>query len=146
MVLSDGPGDAARNTNCAENIALMIGRLPVMGIGLGHQLAAMAMGGKTNKLKFGHHGSNYPVKDTATGRNYITEQNTGYTVDADSLAGKAVQTYVNGNDGVCGGLEYPGKNVFSVQFRPHTCIGPNSTGLIYDKFIFMMGGNADAKR
>lgn len=145
VVLSDGPGDPARNRNCAENIAFMVGRLPIMGVGLGHQLAAMAMGATTQKLKSGHHGANYPVKDTSTGRSYITSQNTGYTVDAASLE-NAVVTYINGNDGVCEGLEYPGRQMFGVQFRPCTCKGPNSTGFVFDKFISMMGGNSRAQR
>jgi len=144
VVLSDGPGDPARNMNCAENIAMMAGRLPILGIGLGHQLAAIAMGGKTSRLKFGHHGSNYPVKDAASGRSWITEQNTCYTVSKPAV--NSVVIYTNGSDGVNEGIEYPGKKMFTVQFRPHTCVGPNSTGFVYDRFIDMMGGDGYAKR
>lgn len=146
LMLSNGPGDPAENTFCIEQISKMAGRLPIFGICLGHQLAALAMGGKTIKLKYGHRGANQPVRDIKHGRTYITSQNHGYAVDAASLEGTAVPTFVNANDGTCEGLDYPGKRLFTVQFHPEACAGPNDTGYLFDRFIDMMGGKSNAKR
>lgn len=144
VMLSNGPGDPADNVYCIEQLRKLIGKLPVFGICLGHQLAALAMGGRTVKLKYGHRGANQPVREAGGPRTYITSQNHGYTVVPESLGGKAVLTFVNANDGSCEGLSYPGKQCFTVQFHPEACAGPRDTGFLFDRFTGMMGGNGNA--
>ncbi len=140
IMLSNGPGDPAENVYCIEQIKKLIGRKPVFGICLGHQLAALAMGGRTVKLKFGHRGANQPVKELGTDRTYITSQNHGYAVVTESLGDTARLSFVNMNDGSCEGLEYKDKDCFTVQFHPEACAGPNDTAFLFDRFISMMGG------
>ena len=140
VMLSNGPGDPAENTACIAELRKLIGQVPVFGICLGHQLAALAMGGQTMKLKYGHRGANQPVKETAGARTFITSQNHGYAVVADSLKGIGVETFVNANDGSCEGMTYPGKRCFTVQFHPEACAGPRDTGFLFDRFVRMMGG------
>jgi len=130
VMLSNGPGDPAEpaNSGIIETIrALMQSDAPVFGICLGHQLMALASGYQTKKLKFGHRGANQPVKETATGRVYITSQNHGYAVVADN------GSFVNVNDGTCEGMDY-GKS-FSVQFHPEARGGPLDTSFLFDRFI-----------
>ena len=138
IVLSNGPGDPAENTFQIEQIGKLLGKKPLMGICLGHQLTSLAAGGKTYKLKFGHRGANQPVKDLKSGRTYITSQNHGYAVDAASLAGKGELSFVNANDGSCEGMDYPGLNCFTVQFHPEAAAGPHDTNFLFDRFIEMM--------
>lgn len=140
IMLSNGPGDPKDNAYCIGQIRKLIGKKPMFGICLGHQLTALAMGGETVKLKFGHRGANQPVKEIGGGRTYITSQNHGYTVVGDSLAGVARVSFVNMNDASCEGLEYPDKNCFTVQFHPEACAGPRDTSFLFDRFISMMGG------
>lgn len=144
IVLSNGPGDPKENGGCIAEIRKMLGAKPMMGICLGHQLIALAMGGNTVKLKYGHRGGNQPVKDLTTGRSFITSQNHGYAVVADSLRGVGQETFVNLNDGSCEGMEYPDFSCFSVQFHPEACAGPKDTGFLFDRFIRMMGGKEHA--
>ena len=144
LMLSNGPGDPAENTACIAELKKLMGRLPVFGICLGHQLAALALGGKTVKLKYGHRGANQPVTYLQGGRTFITSQNHGYAVVADSLDG--VPTFVNANDGSNEGMDYPDKRCFTVQFHPEACGGPHDTGFLFDRFISMMGGGDNAKR
>lgn len=107
VMLSNGPGDPAENGFCIEQIRLLMDKLPVFGICLGHQMMALAAGARTRKMKFGHRGANQPAKDLATGRVYVTSQNHGYAVDNASLDGSgAVMRFVNVNDGSCEGLDY----------------------------------------
>ena len=146
VMLSNGPGDPAENTGCIAELKKLIGQVPVFGICLGHQLAALAMGGRTHKLKYGHRGTNQPVRDLKSGRTYITCQNHGYAVEADSLAGVAELTFQNANDGSCEGLSYPGLRCFTVQFHPEACAGPRDTAFLFDRFLEMMGGNRHAGR
>lgn len=141
LMLSNGPGDPAENLFCIAQLKKLIGKLPVFGICLGHQLTALAMGGKTEKLKFGHRGGNQPVKDCIGGRIFITSQNHGYTVISENLNGIGKELYVNANDGSCEGMEYPSHNCFTVQFHPEACSGPKDTGFLFDRFTDMMGGN-----
>lgn len=144
IMLSNGPGDPADNTYCIEQIRMMIGKLPVFGICLGHQLAALAMGGRTIKLKYGHRGGNQPVRDIATSRTYITSQNHGYAVVADSLRGVGVETFRNANDGSNEGMEYEDRMCFTAQFHPEACAGPMDTTFLFDRFISLIGGGRDA--
>lgn len=143
IMLSNGPGDPAENIYCIEQIKKLIGEVPVFGICLGHQLTALAMGGKTVKLKYGHRGANQPVRELSGSRTYITSQNHGYAVVPDSTkTGK--MSFVNANDGSCEGMDYPDKNCFTVQFHPEACSGPHDTSFLFDRFISMMGGKIDA--
>ncbi len=142
IMLSNGPGDPAENTEIVEELKKLIGKVPIFGICLGHQLLALAMGGETTKLKYGHRGVNQPVKNLATGRTYISSQNHGYAVISESLTDKGGEiSYVNANDNTCEGVDYLDKLAFSVQFHPEACSGPHDTRFIFDKFINMMGGN-----
>ena len=143
IMLSNGPGDPAENTFAIAQIKKMVGKVPVFGICLGHQLTALAMGGRTEKLKYGHRGGNQPVKETG-GRTYITCQNHGYAVIADSLKGIGEETFVNANDGSCEGMTYPGRRCFTVQFHPEASAGPLDTGFLFDRFIAMMEGQENA--
>ena len=140
VLLSNGPGDPAENVYEVEQIKKLIGTVPLFGICLGHQLTALAMGGQTVKLKYGHRGANQPVRELESGRTYITSQNHGYAVMSESLAGVGRELFVNANDGSCEGMEYPGKRCFTVQFHPEACGGPQDTEYLFDRFIAMMKG------
>ncbi len=138
VMLSNGPGDPAENVFEVQQIAKLVGKLPVFGICLGHQLTALAMGGKTYKLKYGHRGANQPVTDGK--RTWITTQNHGYAVESESMKGTAQLSFRNANDQSCEGLEYPGKRCFTVQFHPEACAGPHDTEFLFDRFLRMMRG------
>ncbi len=145
IMLSNGPGDPSENTDEIEEIKKLVGNVPIFGICLGHQLLALAMGGKTTKLKYGHRGVNQPVKSLETGRTYISSQNHGYAVLSESVTDKGgVISYINANDNTCEGVDYPEKKAFSVQFHPEACSGPKDAEFIFDKFIKLMGGNDNA--
>ena len=144
LMLSNGPGDPAENTYCIAQLEKLLGRLPIFGICLGHQLTALAAGGKTVKLKYGHRGANQPVRCLDSGRCYITSQNHGYAVVSESMAGVAKLSYVNANDGSCEGLDYPDLRCFTVQFHPEASAGPRDTGFLFDRFLAMMGGGSHA--
>lgn len=139
VMLSNGPGDPAENTYCIEQIQKLLGRVPLFGICLGHQLTAIAMGGRTEKMKYGHRGGNQPVRELKTGHTYITCQNHGYAVVSDSLKEGEI-CFVNANDGSCEGIAYPEKRAFTVQFHPEAHSGPRDTSFLFDRFISMMGG------
>lgn len=139
VVLSGGPGDPASYPAYAETIRGLLGKLPVFGVGLGHQLLALAAGGKTIKLKFGHRGGNQPCRHIGGTRTFITSQNHGYAVVSGSVPG-GVETFVNANDGTCEGMEYPELRAVSVQFEPENCGGITDTVFLYDTFIDMMEG------
>ena len=138
LMLSNGPGDPAENIFEVEQLRKLVGKLPVFGICLGHQLCALAMGGKTYKLKYGHRGANQPVTDG--NRTWITTQNHGYAVDTESMRGIARLSFCNANDQSCEGLDYPGKRCFTVQFHPEACAGPHDTEFLFDRFLRMMKG------
>lgn len=145
VMLSNGPGDPAENTAIIAEIGKLLGRVPVFGICLGHQLMALAVGGRTVKLKYGHRGVNQPARDLVGGRTYITSQNHGYAVVGDSLPLGEVR-FVNANDGTCEGIDYPALRAFSVQFHPEACAGPHDTAFLFDRFCDLMKGettNAD---
>ena len=140
LMLSNGPGDPAENVYCIEQLKKLTGKLPIFGICLGHQLLALAMGGRTVKLKYGHRGANQPVTDLQGVHTYITSQNHGYAVVSESLEGVGQVMFEYANDHTCEGVEYPGKHCFSVQFHPEACSGPLDTQFLFDRFISMMGG------
>ena len=137
VMLSNGPGDPAENTACIAEIKKLLGRVPLFGICLGHQLLALAVGGKTEKLKYGHRGANQPCRDLVTGHTYITSQNHGYAVVSDSLPAGRVR-FVNANDQTCEGIDYPDHRAFSVQFHPEACAGPMDTSFLFDQFMTLM--------
>ena len=144
IMLSNGPGDPAENTACIAEIAKLLGRSPIFGICLGHQLLALAAGGRTEKLKYGHRGANQPCRDLVTGHTYITSQNHGYAVVSDSIGGAGAVRFVNANDQTCEGIDYPAYRAFSVQFHPEACAGPMDTSFLFDRFVELMGGAAHA--
>lgn len=140
IMLSNGPGDPKE---CVEIIGelkkLYETDIPIFAICLGHQLMALAAGGDTYKMKYGHRGANHPVKDLATGRVYISSQNHGYVVDTEKMDSRvAVPAFVNVNDGTNEGLSYVGKNIFTVQFHPEACPGPRDSACLFDRFMKMM--------
>ena len=139
VMLSNGPGDPAENTACIAEIRKLLGKVPLFGLCLGHQMLAIAAGGKTTKLKYGHRGGNQPVLDLKTGHTYITSQNHGYAVLSESLpAGTGVVRFVNANDRTCEGVDYPDWRAFTVQFHPEACAGPRDTSALFDRFVDMM--------
>ena len=142
IMLSNGPGDPAENKSIIKEISkLYQTNIPIFAICLGHQLMALATGASTYKLKYGHRGGNHPVKDLQTNRVYISSQNHGYVVDAEHVdTNIAVPAFVNVNDGTNEGLAYVGKKIFTVQFHPEACPGPQDSGYLFDRFIDMMGG------
>ena len=139
VMLSNGPGDPAENTYQIEQIRKLLGKVPMFGICLGHQLTALAAGGSTYKLKYGHRGVNQPVRDLDGVRTYITSQNHGYAVDGTSLPVGKVR-FINANDGTCEGIDYPDLRAFTVQFHPEACTGPKDTSFLFDQFVALMKG------
>ena len=140
IMLSNGPGDPADNVYSIEQLKKLLGKVPLFGICLGHQLTALADGGKTVKLKYGHRGGNQPCKNVASGKCYITSQNHGYAVLGDSTV-HGVESFINANDKTNEGMDYPELNAFTVQFHPEACSGPLDTDFLFDKFIKMMEEN-----
>lgn len=142
IMLSNGPGDPKECTDIIVEIKKLYDTdIPIFAICLGHQLMALATGADTYKMKYGHRGGNHPVKDLATGRVYISSQNHGYVVDMEKLDTKvATPAFVNVNDGTNEGLNYTGKNIFTVQFHPEACCGPQDSSYLFDRFIDMMDG------
>jgi carbamoyl-phosphate synthase small subunit len=139
VFLSNGPGDPEVLGYAIETIRELLGRMPILGICLGHQLLGWALGGATYKLKFGHRGGNHPVKNLESGAIEITAQNHGFAVDIDSLEGQPVQeTHVNLNDGTNEGLRHRELPVFSVQYHPEASPGPHDADYIFDDFVQMM--------
>ena len=139
IMLSNGPGDPAENVYQIEQIRKLLGRVPMFGICLGHQLTALAVGGSTYKLKYGHRGVNQPVRDVEGVRTYITSQNHGYAVDSDTVKLGKVR-FANANDGTCEGIDYPELKAFTVQFHPEACTGPKDTTFLFDRFVELMKG------
>jgi len=139
VFLSNGPGDPAAVAYAVETIRSLIGRLPVFGICLGHQLITLAMGGTTYKLKFGHHGANHPVRNIATRTIEITAQNHGFCADMESLKKQGIEmTHVNLNDNTCEGIADMERRVFSVQYHPEASPGPHDSGYLFTTFITLM--------
>ncbi len=139
VMLSNGPGNPEDVPFAIEALRSLIGKVPIFGICLGHQLIALACGAKTSKMKFGHRGSNHPVKNLRTGKIDITSQNHGYMVDADSLSDTPLElTHVNLNDGTVEGLAHKTEPVFSVQYHPESRPGPTDSNYLFDEFMAMM--------
>ncbi len=140
IMLSNGPGDPAENVDIIKEVRkLYESDVPIFAICLGHQLMALATGAETYKLKYGHRGGNHPVKDLETGRVYISSQNHGYAVNMETVDPKiAEEAFVNVNDGTNEGLKYVGKNIFTVQYHPEACPGPQDSGYLFDRFLRMM--------
>ncbi len=139
IFLSNGPGDPAAVHYVIETVRGLLGKRPVFGICLGHQLMGLALGGRTFKLKFGHRGANQPVKDVTTGKVEITSQNHGYCVDPDSLAKAGVRlTHVNLNDNTLEGMEHQDLPAFSVQYHPEASPGPHDATYLFQRFIRLM--------
>lgn len=147
IMLSNGPGNPETNLSIINEIKKLSNTdIPIFAICLGHQLMALAHGAKTYKLKYGHRGGNHPVKDLRTGRVYISSQNHGYAVDASTVDSRiAREAFVNVNDGTNEGLAYTGKNIFTVQFHPEACPGPQDSGYLFDQFIEMMDRRKEEK-
>jgi carbamoyl-phosphate synthase small subunit len=139
VLLSNGPGDPAAVKYVIQTTQNLIGKLPIFGICLGHQMLGLALGGATYKLKFGHHGANHPVKDVKTGKVSITVQNHGFCVDIDSLPKKEIEiTHINLNDSTLEGMRHKKLPIFSVQFHPEASAGPHDAKYLFDEFIQMM--------
>ncbi len=139
IFLSNGPGDPDAVPYAKENVQKLLGKKPIFGICLGHQIMGLALGGKTYKLKFGHHGGNQPVMDLTTRKVEITAQNHGFAVDADSLKGAAEVTHLNLNDNTVEGLCHRELPIFSVQYHPESSPGPHDANYLFRRFTDLMG-------
>jgi len=142
IFLSNGPGDPAAVAYAVESVRTLIGKKPIFGICLGHQILGLALGGTTYKLKFGHRGANQPVKNLKTGKVEITSQNHGFAVDAESLGGDVEISHINLNDNTVEGLRHREHPVFSVQYHPEASPGPHDSSYLFGEFIKLMEENA----
>jgi len=146
VFLSNGPGDPDAVSYAIHNVAALIGKIPIFGICLGHQIIGLALGGKTYKLKFGHHGGNQPVMDLTTRKVEITSQNHGFCVDVDSLQSRAEVTHVNLNDQTVEGLAHLQHPLFSVQYHPEASPGPHDANYLFARFTALMDQHKTGER
>lgn len=146
IMLSNGPGDPKECVSIIEELKkLYDSDIPIFAICLGHQLMALATGADTHKMKYGHRGGNHPVKDLKSGRVYISSQNHGYVVDSETINSDIAEVgFINVNDKTVEGLRYKNKKIFTVQFHPEACPGPQDSNLLFDEFLQMMGGKKNA--
>jgi carbamoyl-phosphate synthase small subunit len=142
VFLSNGPGDPAAAPYAAETVRSLVGKVPMFGVCMGHQILSLAKGAKTYKLKFGHRGANQPVLDVAEGRVEITSQNHGYAVEEKTLPPDMSVTHVHLNDRTVAGVEVKGADAFSVQYHPEACPGPHDSRVLFERFIAMMDKRA----
>ncbi|KAM5579928.1 hypothetical protein ABKV19_009592 [Rosa sericea] len=138
VLFSNGPGDPSAVPYAVETVKEILGKVPVFGICMGHQLLGLALGGTTFKMKFGHHGGNHPVRNLRTGDVEISAQNHNYVVDPKSLPDDVEVTHVNLNDGSCAGLAYPARNIMSIQYHPEASPGPHDSDYAFREFIELM--------
>lgn len=138
ILFSNGPGDPSAVPYAVETVKKLLGKVPIFGICMGHQLLGQALGGKTFKMKFGHHGGNHPVRDVRSGRVEISAQNHNYAVDPESLPEGVEVTHVNLNDGSCAGLAFPAKNIMSLQYHPEASPGPHDSDPVFREFVALM--------
>jgi carbamoyl-phosphate synthase small subunit len=146
VFLTNGPGDPAAVVGGREAVAGLLGRVPVFGICLGHQILSLAVGARTYKLKFGHRGANQPVKNKLSGRVEITSQNHGFAVDLKSIPDPLVElTHINLNDNTLEGLRHPGLKAFSVQYHPEASPGPHDANYLFEEFLQMVSRPKEAR-
>jgi carbamoyl-phosphate synthase small subunit len=138
IFLSNGPGDPEPVTYAIENIKNLLGKKPIFGICLGQQLLGLALGGKTYKLKFGHHGGNQPIMDLTTQKVEIAAENHGFAVDMETVKDKVVMTHMNLNDRTCEGFQHKTLPAFSVQYHPEASPGPHDSRYLFQRFVDMM--------
>jgi carbamoyl-phosphate synthase small subunit len=138
VFLSNGPGDPEPVTYAIENIKKLLGKKPVFGICLGQQLLGLALGGRTYKLKFGHHGGNQPIMDLETRKVEIAAENHGFAVDMETVKDQVVMTHVNLNDQTCEGFQHKTLPAFSVQYHPEASPGPHDSRYLFARFVEMM--------
>jgi carbamoyl-phosphate synthase small subunit len=139
LLLTNGPGDPAPLTYVIETARELVGTIPVFGICLGHQILGQAMGGRTSKIKFGHHGVNQPARNLRSGHVEITSQNHGFVVVPETLTGNVEKTHLNLNDSTLEGLYLPDLKAFSVQYHPEAAPGPHDSAYLFKEFITLMG-------
>jgi len=145
VFLSNGPGDPETCTYAIRTVRDLLGKVPIFGICLGHQIAGLALDARTFKLKFGHRGANHPVKDLRTSKVSVTSQNHGYAVDPDSLPAGAVVTHLSLNDGTCEGFVHPEAKLLAVQYHPESSPGPHDSLALFREFRAMAGAGAAAR-
>ena len=138
VIFSNGPGDPSAVPYAIETVKNIIGKVPVFGICMGHQLLGQALGGKTFKMKFGHHGGNHPVRNLRSGHVEISAQNHNYAVDPATLPEGVEVTHINLNDGSCAGLAFPAQQLMSLQYHPEASPGPHDSDYIFREFIELM--------